>query len=88
MTDLSLGVSGRQSGRTETPSNLPLLVDVIEARRLLGGISKNRFWALARTGELELVGNERKRFVVVASLRRYVDRLPRRSNPQFPNAAE
>jgi hypothetical protein len=56
-----------------------LLVDVREARRLLGNITKNHFWALARSGAFELVGSERKRFVVVASLQAYVDKLPRRN---------
>jgi hypothetical protein len=56
----------------------PLLVPVKEARRLLGGIGNNQFWALARNGEVELVGTERKRWVTVASLHAYVARLPRR----------
>jgi hypothetical protein len=72
-------ITGLKAGQTETPSNLPpLLVDVREARRLLGDMSKNRFWELARAGAFELVGSERKRFVVVASLHRFVERLPRR----------
>ena len=61
-------------------SDTPLLVDVLEARRLLGGMSKNKFWSEARLGKFELVGSERKRFVVVASLARYVDQLPRRQS--------
>jgi hypothetical protein len=74
------GITGHISGHTETPSNPPLLVDVREARRLLGDMSKNRFWELARSGAFEIVGSTRKRFVVVASLKRYVDRLPRRQS--------
>lgn len=50
----------------------PLLVPVVEARRLLGGIGNNTFWKLAKAGELELVGTERKRWVVVASIHAYV----------------
>jgi hypothetical protein len=80
MTELCPGVTGRKSGQTEIPSNLPLLVDVREARRMLGDMSKNRFWELARSGAFELVGSERKRFVVVASLTAYVARLPRRQS--------
>ncbi len=56
----------------------PLIVSVREARRLLGGISNNKFWKLVKAGEFELVGSERKRFVVVASLHRYVADMPRR----------
>jgi hypothetical protein len=56
----------------------PLLVSVRKAREILGGISHNRFWQLARLGELELVGTERKRWVVYESIERYVTRLPRR----------
>jgi hypothetical protein len=39
----------------------PLLVPVLETRWLLGGIGNNKFWKLAKAGELELVGSERKR---------------------------
>jgi hypothetical protein len=59
----------------------PLIVSVQVARQMLGGMSKNKFWDLARDGAFELVGGERKRFVVVASLRRFVDELPRRDSP-------
>ena len=80
MTALQPGVTGLKSSPSELPSTPPLLVDVREARRLLGGMTKNKFWELARTGAFELVGSERKRFVVVASLERYVDELPRRQS--------
>jgi hypothetical protein len=53
----------------------PLLVSVRKARELLGGIGNNKFWQLAKLGELELVGTERKRFVVVTSLEHYVAKL-------------
>jgi hypothetical protein len=79
------GVTGRKSDQSE--SSAPLLVDVREARRLLGGMTKNKFWELARAGAFELVGSERKRFVVVASLTRYVDRLPRRQSTTEATAA-
>lgn len=64
----------------------PLLVSVREARRLLGGVSNNKFWKLVAAGEFELVGNERKRFVTLVSLRSYVDHLPRRQ--ATPEAAD
>jgi hypothetical protein len=64
----------------------PLIVPVIEARRLLGGIGHNRFWKLAKAGEVELVGTARKRFVVVQSIRAYVSRMPRRQ-PSHTGAA-
>jgi hypothetical protein len=57
----------------------PLLVSVRKARELLGGVGNNKFWQLAKLGELELVGTERKRWVVYASIQRYVAKLPRRS---------
>ena len=53
----------------------PLLVDVREARRLLGNISNNAFWRIARAGELELVGTTRKRWVTVESIRDHVERM-------------
>jgi hypothetical protein len=53
----------------------PLLVSVRKARELLGGIGNNKFWQLAKRGELELVGTERKRFVVVTSIESYVAKL-------------
>jgi hypothetical protein len=49
----------------------PLLVDTAEARRLLGGIGKNRFWKIAP--RLKSIGNTRKRFWLVSSLERYVE---------------
>lgn len=52
----------------------PLLVSVKQARRLLGGIGNGLFWKLVKRGEFELVGTERKRWVVVASLNAYVER--------------
>jgi hypothetical protein len=83
MSGLHPGITGRKtrqpSPKPQLPPPLPpLLVDVLEARRMLGNISKNKFWEIARHGEIELVGSERKRFAVVASLQRYVDKLPRR----------
>jgi hypothetical protein len=60
------------------PDLQPLLVSVRKARELLGGISNNKFWQLAKCGEFELVGTERKRWVVYASIRCYVAKLPRR----------
>ncbi len=57
-----------------TPTIKPLLVSVRQAREMLGGASNNRFWALDKSGEFELVGTERKRWVVVESLEAYVAR--------------
>jgi hypothetical protein len=59
----------------EPHSPPPLLVSVVEARRLLGDISNNKFWKLVRAGDLEIVGTERKRWAVVESLHAYVARL-------------
>jgi hypothetical protein len=58
MSELHLGVTGRKPNQqSETTSQLqPLLVPVVEARRLLGGIGNNNFWKLVKVGELELVG--------------------------------
>jgi hypothetical protein len=61
---------------SELQSDLqPFLVSVRKARELLGGIGNNKFWQLAKCGELELVGTERKRWVVYGSIERYVARL-------------
>ena len=83
MHQVSPGVTGRKSGPVQStkllPSTVPpLLVSVMEARRLLG-MSKNKFWLEARAGKFEIVGSERKRYVVFKSLQRYVDGLPRRN---------
>jgi hypothetical protein len=76
------GVTGRKSGRDASPPiPEPLIVPVTTARQMLGGMSKNKFWSEARAGKFELVGSERKRFVVVASLHRYVANLQRRTEP-------
>ena len=52
----------------------PLLVSVRKARELLGGIGNNQVWKLIKNSELEVVGTERKRWVVVESLNSYVER--------------
>lgn len=58
------------------PSELkPLLVSVREARRLLGGCGNNRFWDLVKTGQIELVGSSRKRWVPTASLEALIERM-------------
>ena len=74
----------------------PLLVSVVNARKMLGGIGHNQFWALVKAGELELVGSTHKRWVTVASLKGRVARMlavaqqpsgnPRKRTEQ-PNAA-
>jgi hypothetical protein len=87
MPALDPGITGRKSGQTQVSPNLRLLVDVKEARRMLGNMSKNKFWQLAATGAFELVGTEHKRFVVVSSLMAYVDRLPRRQSTSEAIAA-
>jgi hypothetical protein len=53
----------------------PLLVPVLVARKMLGGIGRNQFWELAKNGELELVGSEYKRWVTVASIKARVARM-------------
>lgn len=53
----------------------PLVVSVVDARRMLGGIGHNQFWELVKAGELDLVGSKYKRWVVVASIRARVDRM-------------
>jgi len=58
----------------QTPDARPLLVSVREARRILGDIGNSTFWRLVQRGEIELVGTERKRWVVVTSLEQLVDR--------------
>jgi hypothetical protein len=78
------GITSRKPSRPVQSNTLlpapmePLIVSVQVARQMLGGMSKNKFWELARSGAFELVGSERKRMVVVASLHRFVDELPRR----------
>jgi hypothetical protein len=62
------------------PTLEPLIVSVKQARQLLGGCGNNKFWQLAKSGAFELVGSERKRFVTVTSLKRYVANLPRRGH--------
>jgi hypothetical protein len=59
---------------TTNPELKPLLVSVRQARELLGGCGNNRFWSLVKAGEFELIGTERKRWVVVESLNAYVER--------------
>jgi hypothetical protein len=53
----------------------PLVVPVKEARRLLGSIGRNKFWEIVKAGEMELVGSERKRFVVTESIHACVERM-------------
>jgi hypothetical protein len=65
----------------------PLIVSVKQARALLGGYGNNKFWALARAGAFELVGDEHKRFVTVESLKRYVANMPRRDSQRSEPAA-
>ena len=58
----------------------PLLVTVREARKLLGNVGNGKFWKLVKAGELELIGTERKRWVIVASLHDYVERARATTN--------
>lgn len=53
----------------------PLIVSTREARRLLADMGKNKFWRLAKEGEFDLVGTRAKRFVTMASLEAYLQRL-------------
>lgn len=53
----------------------PVLLDVPETRRQLGGISRTKFYQLLTTGELKGVSIGRKRLVLASSVRGYVERL-------------
>jgi hypothetical protein len=69
--------TNQQSDLYRTP---PILVSVREACRLLGNICSDKFWALAKAGELgDVVGSERKRYVYFRNLERYADSLAPRS---------
>ena len=57
------------------PELEPLLASVVNARKMLGGIGHNQFWALVKAGELEVVGNEHKRWVTTASIKARVARM-------------
>lgn len=89
MSALHPGITGKKAGSPKSydiplqqmAQPPPLLVSVVEARRILGNMSRGKFWAEAKLGKFELVGSERKRLVVVASLHRYVDQLQRRDQP-------
>jgi hypothetical protein len=37
-------------------------------------VGKNKFWQLVKAGEIELIGDSNKRWLVVASAERYVER--------------
>jgi excisionase family DNA binding protein len=54
--------------------NNPLLVSVPEGQRQLG-IGKTKIFELIATGAIETVTIGRRRLIVAASLRDYVDRL-------------
>jgi hypothetical protein len=81
MDTIPPSVTGRKVGsphrKTEPP---PLLVDVREARRLLGNMSRNKFWAEVKLGKIQLVGGPKKKWAVVASLHEYVDELLRQQS--------
>jgi hypothetical protein len=66
----------------------PLIVSVKQARLLLGNISHQKFWQLAREGHFELLGTKAKRYVSMASIEGYVARMPRAdtrgAQPQLP----
>jgi hypothetical protein len=62
---------------TEPPSIKPLLVSVRDARALLGNLSHNKFWAIAATGEFEILGTRAKRYVTTKSIEAYIARLER-----------
>jgi hypothetical protein len=77
MSSLHNGVTGRKSGREE--SHLPpILVSVRQARELLAGMNKDKFWSeLVRGAFGEVLGNKQKRYLYYANLKRYADNLPR-----------
>lgn len=53
----------------------PLLLTEDQARVVLGGIGRTTFFALLKSGELRSVKINRRLFVTMDALRRYVDRL-------------
>lgn len=57
---------------TATDDPRPFLADTDEARRLLGGVGKNRFWRDIAP-RLRSIGNSRKRFWLTSSIDRYVE---------------
>ncbi len=65
-----------------SPEIRPLLVSVRQARVLLGGISNNKFWSLVREYEIELVGSERKRWAVVETIERAVEKMRKQAAPR------
>jgi hypothetical protein len=64
------------------PELKPLLVSVKQARTMLGGISNNLFWRYVRDFDLELTGTYRKRWVVVESIERAVEKMRKQAEPQ------
>jgi|HubBroStandDraft_6_1064221.scaffolds.fasta_scaffold2139372_1 hypothetical protein len=67
------------------PNLRPLLVSVRKARELLGGCGHNKFWALVKVGEIELIGSSRKRWVTLASLDAYVARQLKVAKAEGPS---
>lgn len=62
----------------------PFVVDTVEARRLLGGAGRNRFWKDIAP-RLQSIGNSRKRFWLVSSIEAYVaDELNRTEEENAP----
>jgi excisionase family DNA binding protein len=64
------------SGPNERLTPDPLLVSINEATAMLG-ISRHQVYRLLDSGALECRYIGRRRLVLMASLRNYVDRLPR-----------
>ena len=53
----------------------PLLVSLIDAREILGGVGNTTIWKLIGEEAFETVAIGRRRYAVVASLESYVERL-------------
>lgn len=67
----SASVLARRStmGRSMTTQSLkPYFVPVRQACRVLGGCRRQDIWDLTRAGELEMLGDERRRLISVRSL--------------------
>jgi hypothetical protein len=55
--------------------NLPPLVSIIEARRILGGISRAKAYNLISRGELTRVNIDRRAFVTTDSISKYLEKI-------------
>lgn len=61
----------------------PLLHDISESGRALGGLGRTAVYELVKRGEIQLVKIGRRSFITAESIRAYVDRISgeRQSDP-------